>query len=119
MDAFRNGASPVLVHNDEVCVGLLNGRQLGHEFSGSKIKRLRKDMETNGFDAAHPIEVAKVNGYLVIIDGHHRARAAGAAGITHVPVIFKEVSVELGKTLLVQASEAMGSIGRYLRRFSQ
>ena len=41
--------------------------------SGSQVKRLVKDMKTNGFDVNEPIDAAIVNGKVIIIDGHHRA----------------------------------------------
>jgi filamentous hemagglutinin len=75
-------------------------------------------MQQEGYAPNYPIEVANVDGYLIIIDGHHRARAARAAGILTVPVKFVEVSVQHGNILLDQAFEAAQAIGRTaLRRF--
>ena len=95
----------------EVSVKLLNGRQLPGEYSGSNIKRLKESMRQGGFNPEYPIEVAKVDGYLIIIDGHHRARAAGAAGISQVRVKFTEVSDQIGQMLLTQALEASNALG--------
>jgi hypothetical protein len=92
-------------------VSTLKGRQLASEFSGNKIKRLRRDIRTNGFDPNHPIEIAIVDGRKIIIDGHHRARAAGAAGVKEVPVIIKQVSPNEATTLFQQAAEAAERFG--------
>ena len=92
-------------------MGQVKGRQLGGEFSASKIKRLKRDMQANGFNAAFPIEIAEVDGRQIIIDGHHRARASGAAGIKDVPVRIVPVTPEQGDTPLEQAAEAAENLG--------
>ncbi|WP_404462519.1 VENN motif pre-toxin domain-containing protein [Providencia rettgeri] len=56
----------------------LIGRQDNTEMSGSQVKRLVKDMKANGFNKDEPIDVAVVNGKMIIIDGYHRAEAAEA-----------------------------------------
>jgi RHS repeat-associated protein len=92
-------------------VGVLRGRQLRHEFSGSLIKRLKRNMQRRGFATDKAIDVAIVDGRRIILDGHHRARAAGAAGIREVPVKIWQVSDEVGKRLLRQAAEAAENLG--------
>jgi ParB-like chromosome segregation protein Spo0J len=92
-------------------VSQLKGRQLGGEFSGSKIRRLKKAMRDRGFDEAYPIDIVEIDGHKIIIDGHHRARAAGAAGIKEVPVRINPVTPEQGTTLLAQAAEAAENLG--------
>ncbi len=68
-------------------------------------------MKASGFDAAEAIDIAVVDGKRIIIDGHHRARAAGAAGIKQVPVRIWQVSDETGTTLMMQAAEAAERLG--------
>lgn len=68
-------------------------------------------MKANGFKAGEEIDIAVVDGKRIIIDGHHRARAAGAAGIKQVPVRIWEVSEETGVKLITQASEAAERLG--------
>lgn len=68
--------------------GNLISTQTKSEMSGSQIKRLTKDMEKNGFDPNHPVDVWRnpATGRLEIQDGHHRAAAAKKAGIEKIPV---------------------------------
>ena len=94
-----------------VPVSDLQGRQLRSEFTASKIKRLKKLMQKNGFDENYPIDIAEVGGRKVIIDGHHRARAAGAAGIKDVPVRIYPVTPEQESKLLQEAAEAAENLG--------
>ena len=68
-------------------------------------------MKANGFNPAHPIDIAIVDGRKIILDGHHRARAAGSAGITNVPVRSYDVTPERGRELLQQAAEAAENLG--------
>lgn len=84
----------------------LVSRQGPSEMTGSKVKKLTKDMKKNGFDPAHPIEVAEVDGKKIILDGHHRAEAAARAGIKEVPVKTKPVTSEQADNLSREASEA-------------
>jgi filamentous hemagglutinin len=77
---------------------------------GSQVKRLRRDMQQRGFDPSKPIDVADVDGRLVILDGHHRARAAAQAGIREVPVRVQSVTRDQADRLLREAAEA--SLGR-------
>ncbi|MGL6196934.1 MAG: polymorphic toxin-type HINT domain-containing protein, partial [Thermoguttaceae bacterium] len=105
---FELGQTCVLVHNaTPLCTSQLTGRQLKSEMSGNKIKSIAKDMRINGYNKDFPIQVAKVDDYIVIIDGHHRAAAATRAGIRQVPVEFVKVSPEFAKTLLKQIFETM------------
>jgi len=85
---------------------ILISRQNKNEMSGSQVKRLVKDMKTNGFDVNEPIDAAIVNGKVIIIDGHHRAEAAAKAGIKDVPVRIHDVTTEQGDQLLREAAEA-------------
>lgn len=94
-----------------VPVSELKGRQMRSEYTGSKIKRLKRNMQKNGFDVNHPIDIAEIGGRKVIIDGHHRARAAGAAGINDVPVRIYHVTPEQGSVLLQEAAEAAENVG--------
>ena len=89
----------------------LKGRQLRSEFSGSNIKRLKRRMQRDGFDQRFPIDIAEVDGIKIIIDGHHRARAAGAARIREVPVRVNQVTPEQAGLLLKQAAEATENHG--------
>jgi hypothetical protein len=100
----------------------LVGRQVRSEFRGSNIKRFKKDMIKNGWNGP-PIEVHEVDGVKIILDGHHRTRAAGAAGLEKIPVrslTEEELWSEWGLTpgaLQAQADEAlyermMGSLPR-------
>ncbi|MCX8619152.1 ParB-like nuclease domain-containing protein, partial [Gilliamella sp. B2923] len=84
----------------------LISRQNSNEMSGSDIKRLVKDMKTNGFDTTQPIDVAIVNGKMIIIDGHHRAAAAVKAGIKDIPIRINKVTEAQGNQLLLEAAEA-------------
>lgn len=116
---YAVGNVGILVHNnngDEAATTLANvselhGRQLKSEFTGSKIKKLKRKMQENGFDSSHPIIIAAIDGKNIIIDGHHRARAAGSVGITQVPVIMQNVSPSQATTLLEQAAEAAQNLG--------
>jgi len=57
------------------------------EMSSAQVKRLEKDMKTNGFDQNQPIDaIRNSRGKLEIQDGHHRTEAAKKAGIETVPV---------------------------------
>lgn len=81
------------------------------EFSGSAIKRIKQSIKKNGFDHDNPIEIAIINGKRIIIDGHHRARAAGAAGYRNVPVIIRELTPEKAAKFWQQALEAAQNLG--------
>ncbi|WP_157836409.1 MULTISPECIES: ParB/RepB/Spo0J family partition protein [Xanthomonas] len=70
------------------------------------MKRLTKDMKANGYDVNNPIDVANVDGKLIIIDGHHRALAAPRAGIKEVPVNVHGVTREQADQLMREAAEA-------------
>ncbi len=82
-------------------------RQGRNEMTGSRTNRLRNDMRRNGFDESKPIDVANVRGRQVIIDGHHRAAAAGRAGIRDVPVRVHEVSESQAGQLWQEVIEAL------------
>ncbi|SUB83924.1 Filamentous hemagglutinin [Pragia fontium] len=84
----------------------LISRQNRNEMSGSQVKRLVKDMKANGYNADEPVDVAIVNGKMIIIDGHHRAEAAAKAGIKDIPIRVHEVTKEQGDQLLREAAEA-------------
>ncbi|WP_338338190.1 ParB/RepB/Spo0J family partition protein, partial [Xanthomonas citri] len=87
---------------------ILIGRQGRDEISGSQVKRFTKDMKANGYDVNHPIDVANVEGKLIIVDGHHRALAAPRAGIKNVPVNVHDVTKEQADQLMREAAEARG-----------
>lgn len=84
----------------------LIGRQGKDEISGSQVKRLTKDMKANGYDTNHSIEVANVDGKLIILDGHHRAQAAVRAGIKDVPVNVNQPTKQQADQLIKEAAEA-------------
>ncbi|MBD2773023.1 ParB N-terminal domain-containing protein [Iningainema tapete] len=84
----------------------LISRQTPSEMSGSKVKRLRKKIRERGFDAAQPIEVANIDGKLIILDGHHRVVAARQLRLTIVAIRRREVSQEQAEQLLLEAAEA-------------
>jgi filamentous hemagglutinin len=85
---------------------ILIPRQGRSEMSSSQIKRLHKSMQKTGFDATYPIEIAEIDGKLIILDGHHRTAAAIKAKIKQVPITQLKVTVEHGHQLLQQAAEA-------------
>jgi filamentous hemagglutinin len=84
----------------------LVSRQGPSEMTRNKIEKLAKDMKQNGFNPAHPIEVANVNGEQVIMNGHHRAAAAIKAGIREIPVTTTPVSPQRAAELAAEAAEA-------------
>ena len=63
-------------------------------------------MIASGYDDFPSIEIVEIRGKQIIVDGHHRARAAGAAGIDRVPVIVKELPPEVALDFYLQAIEA-------------
>ena len=90
----------------------LYGRQLKTEFTGNKIKRFRRQMQAQGgYGDFPPIKIAIVDGKKVIVDGHHRARAAGAAGIKNVPVEIVDPPPNVARKYFNQAAEASESFG--------
>ena len=62
--------------------------QTKSEMSGSKVKRLAKDMKQNGFDQSKPVDAWRNPNTrrLQIQDGHHRTKAAKEAGLDKIPV---------------------------------
>lgn len=84
----------------------LISRQTPIEMSGNKIKRLQKAMKQTGFNPEYPIEVAEVDGQLIIIDGHHRVMAAKKAKIALIPIILHQVSSAQAEQLLIEVSDA-------------
>lgn len=76
------------------------------EMTGSQIKRLSRDMRANGYNPNYPIEAAKVDGRLIITDGHHRTEAAMRAGLSEVPVKIIPVTPQRAAQLSHQAAEA-------------
>jgi hypothetical protein len=91
--------------------GELYGRQGPREFTGSQIKRLKKSMKASGYDSSKPIDIVEVNGRKIIIDGHHRARAAGAAKIKEVPVRIHAVDAATAARLDQEAAQAAHELG--------
>ncbi|PNG32119.1 type IV secretion protein Rhs [Pseudomonas protegens] len=69
----------------------LNSRQTREEMSRNKVDKLSKKMRSEGFDENHPIDVAEVDGKLIIIDGHHRSQAAVRSRVEKVPVVIHDV----------------------------
>jgi RHS repeat-associated protein len=92
---------------ERVSPSRLLGRQLQSEMSNSKRDRYAKKMRSSGWDESKdPIDVAEVNGKLIILDGHHRARAAQKARLPSVPIRRTDVTPEQGQQLLNEVSEA-------------
>lgn len=84
----------------------LISRQTPNEMSGSKVKRLKKNIREKGFDIEQPIEVADVDGKLIILDGHHRASAARQLGLKRVSIKRQKVPIDQEEQLLREAAEA-------------
>ena len=84
----------------------LLGRQGRDEMTQSTIRGLTNSMRQGGYKG-DPIEVAIVNGKMIIIDGHHRAAAASKAGLKEVPVNVNQVTREQADQLLREAAEVM------------
>ena len=85
---------------------ILLSRQRRDEMTNSQVKRMRKEMKSEGFDGFEPIDIANVNGKMIIIDGHHRAAAASAAKMKEVPVRLNNVSRQEADQLLREVAEA-------------
>ncbi|MBC9130411.1 ParB N-terminal domain-containing protein, partial [Frischella sp. Ac13] len=108
---FNAGKEASVISNTEQAIKNVDpksliSRQNSNEISGSDIKRLVRDMKANGFDTTQPIDVAIVNGKMIIIDGHHRAAAAVKAGIKDIPIRINKVTEAQGNQLLLEAAEA-------------
>jgi ParB family chromosome partitioning protein len=54
------------------------------------LEKIRRRMETQGYDGSQPLHTWEINGELILIDGHHRLLAAKEAGITEVPCYYHE-----------------------------
>ena len=89
----------------------LFGRQTRGEFTSSQIKKIKNSIKAAGYDQSRPIDVAIVNGRKIIIDGHHRARAAGGAKVDQVPIRIHQVGAATASKLEQQAAEAAHSLG--------
>ncbi|HAB37562.1 MAG TPA: hypothetical protein DCE52_06120 [Rhodobacteraceae bacterium] len=87
------------------------GRQTKSEFTGSQIKKIKKSIKNNGYDQSKPIDVVEVNGRKIIVDGHHRARAAGGAKLDQVPIRVNKVDAATAAKYEQQAAEAAHSLG--------
>lgn len=84
----------------------LLSRQTPNEISGSKVKKLRKKIREKGFDILKPVDVANIDGKLIILDGHHRVRAAGQLRLKAIPIKRQTVSQKQAEQLLYEAAEA-------------
>ncbi|WP_042196920.1 polymorphic toxin-type HINT domain-containing protein [Paenibacillus camerounensis] len=76
----------IWVHNtgcDVMKVWDLEGT--GDAISKKNLKDITENMKKNGW-VGDPIEIYQVNGKNLIVNGHHRAKAARQAGIENVPV---------------------------------
>ncbi|UQZ32236.1 hypothetical protein C2I18_00955 [Paenibacillus sp. PK3_47] len=56
----------------------------GDAITKSQLKKLTEDMKKNGWTGG-AVEIFEVNGKKLIVDGHHRVRAAKQAGIENIP----------------------------------
>ncbi|MGD9689527.1 MAG: ParB/RepB/Spo0J family partition protein [Phycisphaerales bacterium] len=74
-----------LVPINEVEEGSVQPR---HSIDGDDLHLLVESARLLGI--LQPIIARRINGRLVIIDGHRRHRAAVLAGLTHIPVIIRE-----------------------------
>nr|WP_198043781.1 ParB/RepB/Spo0J family partition protein [Ketobacter sp. MCCC 1A13808] len=81
-------------------------RQGRNEMSSSRVKKLRRNMRENGYDQTKPVEVADVDGKMIILDGHHRTQGAIGAGIKEIPENITKATREQGDQLLKEAAEA-------------
>ncbi len=68
------------------------------EDSAYNIKKIKKSMKEKGFDPDYPIDVMDIDGNYYIINGHHRARAAGSLKIDKVPIRIVEGDMISGRT---------------------
>jgi hypothetical protein len=98
----------------EVNPRTLISRQTPAEMSQNYVNRTRKKIRKSGFETLDPIDVANIDGKLIIIDGHHRAQAAVREKLTKVPVRIYTVPPEKELEYLIQAAEA-AEYGRYDR----
>ncbi|WP_082070907.1 ParB N-terminal domain-containing protein [Gynuella sunshinyii] len=57
------------------------------------------------------MDVVEVNGRKIIIDGHHRARAAGGVKLDQVPIRIHEVDPATAAKYEQQAAEAAHALG--------
>jgi len=85
---------------------ILLSRQTSLEMSGSKIKRLRKQIKENGFDINKPIKVVEIENQLIILDGHHRVEVAKKLRLTEIPIIKETVSDYQREKLLMDIADA-------------
>jgi RHS repeat-associated protein len=101
-------------HNAGDCGGveyvdprILKPRQiLGLETSTGHVERLKKSILKDGFDASKPILVAEDGASLIILDGHHRQRAAILAKQKRVPILRRAVSESFLQELRVEVANA-------------
>jgi hypothetical protein len=56
----------------------------GDAITKSQLKKLTEDMKKNGWNGG-PVEIFEIDGKKLIVDGHHRVRAAKQAGIENIP----------------------------------
>jgi filamentous hemagglutinin len=102
----QSETQPTQVDVEFVNPNTLISRQMQSEMTGSKIKKLVKQISKQGFDLANPIEVADINGRLIILDGHHRVVAAKRLKLESIPIRRKKVSPAQEQQLLQQVAEA-------------
>jgi ParB-like chromosome segregation protein Spo0J len=76
-------------------------------------------MKNGKFDwSRSPVDVAIVGDKVVILDGHHRVRAAGAAlaqgtkSLEKIPVRIWQITQETADQLMVQVAESQISFGK-------
>lgn len=104
--AQQSETQPTQVDVEFVNPNTLISRQMQSEMTGSKIKKLVKQISKQGFDLENPIEVANVNGRLIILDGHHRVVAAKRLKLESIPIRRQKVSPVEEQQLLHQVAEA-------------
>ena len=97
-----------LLRTTSVSPGSLISRQNSREMSKNRVNSLRKKIRKYGYDASEPIQVAEVDGKLIIIDGHHRHQASVRERLPEVPVEVYEVSPEKQEEYLEDVAEARG-----------
>jgi len=120
---FRVAYSGVLVHNSsgsQAPKGPLTGnadprsllsRQGPSAMSPGRVQEMSEEMMVGQFPWSRtgPIRVAEgPNGVRIIIDGHHRAKAAIQAGEKSVPITIERVSPERWNQLMQECLEAGG-----------
>jgi hypothetical protein len=112
--SFRGNDAETALVGDSLCALAKDRQNGGFDSDGDAIEwdcrtgcvARDRGMKQRGFDENHPIDVAEINGRQIIVDGYHRARAAGQAGIKDVRVRVNPVTPQQADQLYQEADEA-------------